>query len=161
VLEGIEPTIWRRFLVTGDIKLDKLHRVLQNVMGWENSHLHEFRVGKVSYAEPGPGQSGTTLNSKKMELRAVARKEKDTLMYIYDFGDGWEHKLIVEKISAPKSGKDYPLCLGGERACPPEDCGGIPGYEMLLSALAGPKNADERKTKQDAMICDGIERAIR
>ena len=144
VLDGIQPPIWRRFLVAGDTKLGKLHRVLQIVMGWENSHLHEFKVGRVSFGEPSPDYPGKTLDAKKVELRGVAQDEKDRLKYIYDFGDGWEHDLIVEKIIEPEIGKHYPVCLAGERACPPEDCGGIPGYEMLLTALSGPKTADER-----------------
>ncbi|MDP2886324.1 MAG: plasmid pRiA4b ORF-3 family protein [Ignavibacteria bacterium] len=144
VLEGIKPPIWRRFLVACDIKLSRLHRVIQKVMGWENSHLHEFRVGRVSFGEPSPDYLGTMLNAKKVELRGDAQNEKDRLKYIYDFGDGWEHNLIVEKIVAPETGKHYPICLAGERSCPPEDCGGIGGYAMLLTALSGPKTADER-----------------
>lgn len=144
VLDGIDPPIWRRFLVAGDTKLGKLHRVLQIVMGWQNSHLHEFKVGRVSFGEPDPDYQGKMLDAKKVELRGVAQDEKDRLKYIYDFGDGWEHELIVEKIVEPETGKHYPVCLAGERACPPEDCGGIPGYEMLLAALSGPKTADER-----------------
>jgi hypothetical protein len=144
VLDGINPPIWRRFLVAGDVKLGKLHRVLQVVMGWENAHLYEFRAGRVSYGEPSPDFPGRTLDAKKSELRAVAQNEKDRLRYIYDFGDGWEHDLVIEKIVEPETGKHYPVCLAGERACPPEDCGGIPGYEMLLAALSGPKTADDR-----------------
>ena len=144
VLDGIKPPIWRRFLVASDIKLSKIHRVLQIVMGWENSHMHEFRAGKVSFGEPSPDYLGKMLDAKKVELRKVAQNEKERFKYIYDFGDGWEHDLIVEKILAPETGTDYPVCLAGERACPPEDCGGIGGYAMLLTALSGPKTADER-----------------
>ena len=144
VLEGIEPGIWRRFQVSSHIKLTELHRVLQIIMGWEDSHLHEFRPGRISYSEPVLGVPRRMPSMKKLDLRGIASKEKDKFMYIYDFGDGWEHRLTVEKIMDSEPGKRYPVCLAGERACPPEDCGGIPGYEMLLSALLGPKNADER-----------------
>jgi hypothetical protein len=144
VLEGVKPAIWRRFLVSSDIKLTKLHRVLQIIMGWENSHLHEFKPSRISYGEPVLGVPRRMPGTKKPDLRALAPKEKDKFTYIYDFGDGWEHRLTVEKIMDSEPGKRHPVCLAGERACPPEDCGGIPGYEMLLSALLGPKNADER-----------------
>jgi hypothetical protein len=144
VLDGIKPHVWRRFQVASDIKLGKLHQVLQVVMGWEDAHMHEFRAGKVSFGEPSPDYLGKGLNAKKAELRDVAQHAKDRFKYIYDFGDGWEHDLIVEKIVEPEIGKHYPVCLAGERACPPEDCGGIGGYSMLLTALSAPKTTDER-----------------
>jgi hypothetical protein len=144
VLDGIKPPIWRRFLVASDIKLSKLHRVLQIVMGWENAHLHEFKVGRVSFGEPSPDYLGKMLDAKKVELRGVVQDEKDQFNYIYDFGDGWEHDLIVEHALTPETGKHYPICLAGERACPAEDCWGIGGYARLLAALSGPKTDDER-----------------
>jgi len=144
VLEGIESAIWRRFLVSSNIKLTKLHSVLQIVMGWGNSHQHEFTAGGISHGEQSFGLPGRKADVRKLDLRGIAPKEKDTFMYLYDFGDSWKHSLTVEKIIEAEPGKRHPECLAGERACPPEDCGGIPGYEMLLSALSGPKNADER-----------------
>jgi len=145
ILDGSEPLIWRRFLVPGDYKLSKLHKVLQIVMGWGEAHLHEFIIGGVSFGEPSPeyGEKDM-LDHKKITLAGMIPEENKLFAYIYDFGDGWLHKLTVEKILAPEEGVHYPLCLAGERACPPEDCGGIGGYEYLLEAMENPKTEDQK-----------------
>ena len=148
VLDGIQPPIWRRFLVADDTKLSKLHRVVQIVMGWENAHLHEFKVGRVSFGEPSPDYLGKMLDAKKVELRGVAQDEKDRLKYIYDFGDGWEHDLIVEKIVEPETGKHYPVCLAGDRACLPRciqsgPAGGLRGNTGLRDASDSPLGPEE------------------
>jgi hypothetical protein len=146
ILHGSEPSIWRRFLVPGDYKLSRVHKVLQIVMGWGEAHLHEFIISGVSFGEPSPEYGDRKmLDHKKMTLAGMIREEKKSFTYIYDFGDGWRHELTVEKITVPEKGAHYPLCLAGERACPPEDCGGIGGYGYLLEALENPKSEDQKE----------------
>ncbi len=144
-LRGLEPRIWRRFLVPGDYTLEKLHRVLQVVMGWENYHLHEFKVGSASYGQPDPEFGDLILNDKKVTLQEAAPERGSKISYIYDFGDGWQHDLKVEKILAADEGVHHPLCVAGKRACPPEDCGGIGGYIELLKAIRNPVTEEQRE----------------
>lgn len=144
-LRGSRPPIWRRIAVAGDTTLAKLHMILQVVMGWEDSHLHQFIVGKTYYSEPDPDGAAigfVTKNEKKVKLAQLGLKEKSKFIYEYDFGDSWEHDLLVEKIMPPEEGKQYPVCLKGKRACPPEDCGGVWGYAGLLEILADPKHPE-------------------
>jgi hypothetical protein len=144
-LRGSEPLIWRRFLVPGDYKLSKLHKVLQIVMGWGEAHLHEFIISGVSFGEPSPEYGDRDMfDHKKMTLAGMIQKEKKAFSYIYDFRDSWQHELTVEKIVAPDEGVHYPRCPAGERACPPEDCGGIGGYGYLLEVLENPKTEDQQ-----------------
>lgn len=137
VLREIEPPIWRRVQVPGDITLSKLHRVLQIAMGWTNSHLHKFTIGGVDYAEPDPDGLLEFRSDRRARLSEVARPG-ETFEYEYDFGDGWEHEVILEQMIQPEPGAVYPLCLAGERACPPEDCGGVSGYGEFLEAIMDP-----------------------
>jgi len=132
-LRYIAPPIWRRIEVSADIKLGRLHRVLQTAMGWTDSHLHAFRVEGVSYGVPDPEFPDGTQSERNMRLDKIATAG-DTLLYEYDFGDSWEHELKVEKQLPADPSIHYPRCTGGARACPPEDCGGPPGYEELLAA---------------------------
>ncbi len=145
-LREITPRIWRRFAVPGHITLATLHEIIQVVMGWENCHLHEFRIGKDHYGIPDPEMEGDfglkTLNEKKFKLSDVLGGKGTKFKYEYDFGDGWIHELKVVKIGPPDPNIRYPVCLAGERACPPEDCGSIPGYERLLEIIADPQNEE-------------------
>lgn len=137
------PPIWRRVLVPSDLKLPHLHKVIQIAMGWENYHLHEFRIGGERYGVPDPdypkGEPGLT-NEKNVVLSDLLSAAGAEVQYIYDFGDGWEHSLVVEKIVAPDSQAIYPQCIDGERNCPPEDCGGVYGYFAFLEAFFDPKH---------------------
>lgn len=138
-LQWLEPPIWRRVLVPADVTLAKLHRIIQAVMGWENAHLHQFMVGKVIYGEPEPGGGfgGSPIKEeRKARLNKVAPKVRNKFLYEYDFGDGWVHEVVVEKVVEAYPEQRYPVCVAGERACPPEDCGGPPGYQGMLEALA-------------------------
>jgi len=146
-LKHSRPPIWRRIQVTGDTKLGKLHRILQVAMGWTDSHLHAFRAGDMDYGEPDPEFPGDMKNERNVRLDRIA-DEGDTLIYEYDFGDGWEHELKVEKVMPAAPGARYPICLAGKRACPPEDCGGIGGYEHLLDVLGNPDD-EEHADMQD------------
>jgi len=135
----IDPPIWRRFQVESDIRLDQLHELLQIVMGWDNDHAHGFRFGDRRYGVPSRSNGRT--DERKVDLALIAGVG-DTLIYEYDFGDGWEHKLDIEEILELEPGVRYPVCVGGERACPPEDCGGFIGYDDLIDALLDPENAE-------------------
>jgi hypothetical protein len=140
-LREIKPPIWRRVQVPGDITLAKLHRVLQIVMEWTNSHLHKFSIGGVDYAEPDPDGFLNFQSDRRARLDNVVRA-KQKFEYEYDFGDGWEHEIVVEQTLQREPGASYPICVAGERACPPEDCGGVWGYEKFLEAIMDPANAE-------------------
>lgn len=148
-LAEIKPLIWRRIVVPGQVTLSHLHRILQVVMGWENSHLHQFIVGATYYGEPDPEYGDTIKDYRRTRLRGIARKEGDSFVYEYDFGDSWRHVITVEDIQpwTPESIAPRLRCLDGARACPPEDCGGIGGYEHLLEALSNPHHPDHKEMR--------------
>lgn len=141
-LKDSKPPIWRRFQVTSDITLYKLHRVLQAVMGWYDSHLHQFVIEGTYYGEPHPDYGGEVISDRRTRLHEVIPGEKFKLEYQYDFGDSWDHTILVEKVLPRERGVHYPRCLKGKFACPPEDCGGIYGYYQLLETLAHPDAPD-------------------
>jgi len=139
-LVGLRPLIWRRVLVPADTCLDKLHAIIQRTMGWEEYHMHQFHVGRVRYSEPHPEMG--TKDESRVTIADVAPRARSKFVYEYDFGDTWLHEIKVEKIEDRLPGAPYPMCLDGERACPPEDCGGIGGYAELLEILADPKHEE-------------------
>ncbi len=132
VLEGITPRIWRRFLVKNNISFHSLHKIVQMVMGWGDYHLYSFYVGKEEIGDPNPNLDREITNAKKTKLKDRLLAVKQKFGYVYDFGDDWEHSLVVEKMFDSEEVKEYPVCLAGERACPPEDCGSHPGYYELM-----------------------------
>ncbi|MGE3728785.1 MAG: plasmid pRiA4b ORF-3 family protein [Candidatus Sericytochromatia bacterium] len=135
-----EPLIWRRFLVDGDTTLDEFHDLIQTVMGWGNEHLYQFIINDRMYGDGELGTSSQRADSSEVTLGSLIKRPKTTFIYEYDFGDGWEHEIVVEKIR-PRSHFDVafiPFCLEGEQACPLEDCGGIFGYYEILDALKDP-----------------------
>ncbi len=134
-LKWSEPPIWRRLQVRGDTWLGELHYILQIAMGWEDAHLHAFVIGGADYGDPD-----TSAHDEFEARLGEVAGEGDAFIYEYDFGDGWAHELVIEQILAPEAGAHYPRCLAGERACPPEDSGGIPGYEHKLAVLADPED---------------------
>jgi len=134
-LKGIKPPIWRRLLIRNSMSLAELHHVIQIAMGWEDAHIHQF-VKEGSYY----GLSEDMQYELDYRVSQLLRHEQDSLLYEYDFGDGWQHDVILEKILAFKPDQSLPICIAGNRACPPEDIGGIPGYAMCLQALADPDN---------------------
>ncbi|MCU0848733.1 MAG: plasmid pRiA4b ORF-3 family protein [Spirochaetes bacterium] len=139
-LDHIKPIIWRRFLVDSDIKLTDLHKVIQTIMGWTNSHLHQFVINKKSYSLPDDDSSIEIIDYRKIKLNSLCNVPKARFMYQYDFGDGWEHTIVLEKILPSEKGNQYPICIDGKRNCPPEDCGGPYGYTELLTIINNPKN---------------------
>lgn len=144
-LRGSKPPIWRRVQVPGSMALDALHMVIQIAMGWDESHLHQFFVGNATYAPPDPGFVDPFFSAEdeaRARLHKIAPEEGAKFTYEYDFGDSWEHTILVEKILDPDPDTRYPRCVAGRMACPPEDCGGIWGYYQLLDTLADPKAPD-------------------
>jgi hypothetical protein len=142
-LLGTEPPIWRRLLVPSSMTLEQLHDALQTVMGWENCHMHEFSAGRRRFGQPA--FSDGFMGEPQVESERTARlcdllqRAGAKMIYTYDFGDGWEHSIVLEKRLPPDQDTVYPICLDGRLACPPEDCGGIPGFYRLLDVLANPK----------------------
>lgn len=143
-----KPPIWRRVLVDGKSTLDQLHEVIQAAFGWWNYHLHEFEVGRTRYGVPDPDEDWgePPQDERRTRLDAIAG-EGSSFRYTYDFGDGWDHKVTVEKVLPASSTATVPACIDGRRACPPEDCGGTWGYRELLEILANPAHPehDERR----------------
>ena len=131
-----KPPIWRRLLVPDSISLFKLHQIIQIAMGWTDSHLHQFVIHGEYYRIPSPEDWRPVIDERHSRLDQIAPSESDKFVYEYDFGDSWEHEVIVEKILPPEPGKKYPVCIKGKRACPPEDVGGIWGYEEFLKAMS-------------------------
>ncbi|NGM11642.1 plasmid pRiA4b ORF-3 family protein [Verrucosispora sp. WMMA2044] len=142
-LSGVRPAIWRRVLVPGGYTLDRLHRVVQHAMGWRDCHLHSFEIDGVQYGEPDPDGELALHDELDVRLDAVVGKGS-RFHYTYDFGDWWEHDLLVEDVFGAEAEERYPSCLGGERAGPPEDVGGPQGYRLLLAALAEPGHPEHR-----------------
>ena len=143
-IQNIKPRIWRRVLVDGSSTLDQLHLVIQAAFGWWNHHLHEFEFDGIRYGVPDPDDDWgmPTRDGQFTPLDSVTT-EGSTFDYTYDFGDGWTHRVVVEKVM-PAAGLTVPACTGGRRACPPEDCGGPWGYQELLDILADPTHEEHR-----------------
>jgi hypothetical protein len=143
-LNGSKPAIWRRIQVSADVALFKLHRIIQETMGWTDSHLHQFVIGNVTYKIRDPyadfGMEDSSKNERTTKLRQVIPSDGFRFRYDYDFGDNWKHTLVIERILAPETSAKYPRCVGGARACPPEDVGGIHGHGELLEVLRDPNH---------------------
>ena len=146
-LRDSNPLIWRRFEVPGEITLPRLDRALQIVMGWENCHLHEFRIGGNAYAQPDPEDhhfGRTVLDERRVRLQKVISNPGSSFEYIYDFGDNWRHDITLESVLPAIPRKLYPVSTAGEWSAPPEDVGGIPGYAHYLEALRDIRHPDHR-----------------
>ncbi len=146
-LRYIDPPIWRAIEVPANTKLGKLHRIVQIAMGWTDTHLHAFRADDAAYGVPDPDFPGDMKNERNVRLDRIAAAG-DTLIYEYDFGDGWEHVLKIENVFEADPAVHYPRCVAGSRACPPEDCGGPPGYEHLLEVLRNPQHQEYGETRE-------------
>ena len=146
-LQGIRPAIYRNILVEGDITFHELHHTIQIVMGWWTSHLYQFTAGSRSIANPALVDFGEVEDAKELKLSQVFAQKGDKIDYEYDFGDGWIHTVRLDKILHLKMYEDYPKCIGGKRKCPPEDCGGIWGYENLLAVMADKTNPEHEDMK--------------
>ncbi|MEX2130149.1 MAG: plasmid pRiA4b ORF-3 family protein [Pseudohongiellaceae bacterium] len=146
-LNGTKPPVWRRLLVSSATDLLDLHTILQIAMGWTDSHLHQFIAGSTRYQEPDPEFDDDAKPEAGVHIDNLLQREKQWITYEYDFGDGWEHRLTLEKVLPGESGKVVPKCLNGGRGCPPEDVGGVYGYARFLDIYK-----DKRHPEHDEMV---------
>jgi|SRR5579862_1454691 len=145
-LLGIEPLIWRRVRVASSTSLKQLHDVLQLVMGWQDMHLHEFLAGELLIGMMDIDDPPENLQDENAwSLEQLLKTGVSEFEYHYDFGDDWQHRLIIEPAGRGRAGGSGALCLAGENACPPEDVGGPPGYAEFLQALADPKHQNHKQ----------------
>lgn len=156
-LKGIEPEVWRRIVVPASYSFWDLHVAIQDSMGWLDYHLHAFRLrnsesGEVeqigipdddAFEDAEPFLAGWEVPIADYFREPGARAE-----YEYDFGDGWEHEVVLEEITVRVPKAKYPICSDGAGACPPEDCGGVPGYEEMLRVLRDPTHEEHETTVQ-------------
>ena len=161
VLEDVKPRVSRTLMVPADLRLDRLHFVLQAAMGWENQHLYIFDAGPYRWSLPDPYLGLDALPATKATLQdALAAAGNGPLVYTYDFGDDWRHRLTAELTDSPLPGQLYPRLVEAEGRCPPEDVGGPPGYEHFLEAIADPGHPDHDELTEwhaepfDALVPD-------
>jgi hypothetical protein len=154
----LKPVVWRRVLVPHDIKLPRLHDVIQVVMGWTNSHLHAFRTKDADYQIPfeqdfgdffGDSFDGRSCHAEnKFRLSDLAPEKGGKFVYEYDFGDSWEHEVRVEKLIPAGKRATRAELLAGENACPPDDCGGVSGYCDLVEILSDPSDSAHERMRE-------------
>ena len=148
-LAEIEPPIWRRLAVPGPRTLHALHGILQAAMPWQDYHLYQFEIGGMRYEDPNPDDRDPAVpDPRASTLDQLELVQGTPFRYTYDFGDDWRHDITVEGVVPLPRDFLLPLCLGGARACPPEDCGGVGGYEEMLSALRRPQSAAAREYRE-------------
>ncbi len=140
-LEEVDPPVWRRLLVSSGISLATLHDVIQAAMGWTDSHLHAFTIGKQRYGMHVDDFPDGELDEQTFTVRAAIGKQR-RFRYEYDFGDDWQHQVVVEEVIKVPAELPFAVCLDGQRTCPPEDCGGSYGYAELLRAIADPAHEE-------------------
>ena len=139
-LRGAKPPIWRRLEVPGEMTLATLHAAIQIAFEWGGYHLYEFTVADESYSDPSFELDVDS--DRRVTLARVAARAPSRFEYLYDFGDSWEHEILVEKIGPPEEGVRYPRCIKGKRAAPPDDVGGVWGYEAMVEALGDPNHPE-------------------
>ncbi|MFQ5597435.1 MAG: plasmid pRiA4b ORF-3 family protein [Nitrospiria bacterium] len=155
-LQGAKPPIWRRFLIANSVVLPKFHEVIQRIMGWTDSHLHQFIAGEQCFGTPDPEFGfSEVLDESRYKLSQLLKNEKDSIIYEYDFGDGWEHKITLEKILTFDRKTILPLCTKAKGACPPEDIGGVWGYHDFLEALKDRTHPEHEAYKE--WVGDGFD----
>ena len=136
-LLDLEPTIWRTVEVSSAMTLSKLHMVIQAAMGWQNCHMHLFKLGKQLYGMPSDDDLPVE-DERQVTVAELLPKAGKTIIYTYDMGDDWHHEVKVEKVASSVAGTKYPRLINGARSCPPEDCGGVPGFMNFVEAMADP-----------------------
>jgi hypothetical protein len=146
-MKGIERRIWRRLVMADTTPLPLLHRILQAAFSWKDYHLHEFRVGTVCFGVPDDEYPPPHIDESSVRLYQLAHEPGDHFLYLYDFGDSWEHDVVLEDMR-PAGTPVTPVCLGGERAAPPEDCGGVDGYQQLVEALRDARHPEHADLKR-------------
>lgn len=139
-LRGSKPPIWRRVLAPADLTLERLHLIVQAAMGWYDCHLHEFGIDKQRFGMPDPDSFGgpPIRGERGIRLSKALPVPMAKALYTYDFGDDWIHTIVVEKVLEADPERANPVCIAGDRACPPEDCGGVNGFYQLLETLGDP-----------------------
>lgn len=147
-LLDVRPPIWRRILVPAETNLHQFHQHIQTAMGWQNAHLYQFEHPDGSrfteFFEDDFVEDGVRA-AREVTLGGLGLGPKDSLLYEYDFGDGWMHEILVERLEPRERELEVPRCIAGRRACPPEDCGGPHGYAHLLEVLAQPRHRERRE----------------
>ncbi|HJK86945.1 MAG TPA: plasmid pRiA4b ORF-3 family protein [Candidatus Megaira endosymbiont of Nemacystus decipiens] len=151
-LKSSKPPIWRRIQVPENYSFWELHVALQDAMGWEDYHLHQFDMTdpkngfEVNIGNPDDLEYGRNIiNEQKVKISKYFSSLNKKAFYEYDFGDGWEHTILLEKIIPQEAKVKYPRCIAGKRKCPPEDCGGLWGYEELLEIISDPKHPEYKE----------------
>ena len=151
-LNNYRPKIWRRLLISSDLLLSDFHKIIQTSMGWTNSHLHQFIKNRTFYSarlyDDDLWDDMDNVDYKKIKISDLLKKEKEKIIYEYDFGDGWNHDIILEKILPHDHKLNHPVCLKGKMNCPPEDCGGVWGYSDMLEILKQPDH-DEYESSME------------
>lgn len=148
-LDDVTPTVMRRIEVPFDIRLDRLHLVLQTALGWTNSHLYEFRIDDVGFGIPDPEWCDGPLDARKATLeKVITDTGAKTFKYLYDFGDGWEHSIKIERILPAMPDLESVNLIEAIGRCPPEDVGGPGGYQEFLEAIVDPRHEHHRELKQ-------------
>jgi len=147
-LVDTKPPIWRQLVVTNQITLKRLHESIQVVAGWEDKHLHEFIIAEKRYGEPAPREVVPIQNEALFRLHSLPLAEGTTFAYVYDLGDHWVIGAKVERVLPPDPGTPFAFVIDGARAFPPEDSGGISGYEELLAALSDPTNPEHDECRE-------------
>ncbi len=139
-----KPPVWRRVQLRADTRLDQLHEILQAALGWENYHLHAFSFGEEEFGPRDPDLALDFADERKVtlgELTDIGARFR----YTYDFGDNWEHEILVEDLLDPDPDIHYPVLVAAKGACPPEDCGGRWGYADLKQVLADPSDEQHQE----------------
>ena len=139
-LRGTKPPIWRRLVMPGTMTLGDLHQAIQAAMGWHDGHLHAFTIGGEQFGDRHSVDD--VADENRVTLNGLLRSPVVRFAYTYDFGDNWEHTVAFEKSEPVVEGVSYPICITGKRNCPPDDCGGVWGYEEMLAILANPTHAE-------------------
>lgn len=137
-LEDTIPPVWREVMIPAEFSLAQLHQVVQVAMGWKNSHLHVFALGKRSFSDPEFELDDHPEDERKVHVGELLQEKGASLVYEYDFGDGWLHRILCEEIVTSSAEEAVVRCLNGSQACPPEDSGGPYGYADLLEAREDP-----------------------
>ena len=143
-LRETKPPIWRRLIVEPTMTLGDLHDAIQAAMGWDGDHLHVFDIKGAQYSDPFQ-EIEDSADEDDFTLGGVQESGVKRFRYTYDFGDDWEHEIVIEKTLPAEEGKAYPACVAGKRACPPEDCGGVWGYGELIDILANPNHPEREE----------------
>ena len=145
-LRGTRPPVWRRLLIPSTMTLAELHQAIQAAMGWEDCHLHSFDIAGRQYGDRHAVDD--VADENRLTLNGLVNSGVARFAYTYDFGDNWEHTVVIEKRAPPLEPASYPTCVAGKRNCPPEDCGGPWGYEHLLAVLADPAHPERAEQSE-------------